>query len=449
MIFCNKIKITVRNSKWTMSITNSVIFKREVNSQSLSPKSPTITQQTIDLNIPNISTKSDDMEDTALNYISDNNSTSELTVRLKRKSSNSLSDSEENILTKKAKLSHENDNDNTSIIDSIELSHDNTSVIELDTSAPREITNTQLSEVASNTTDSLAETSIQIGTFMNNLTSYQIAQQNHQNEAFRLIDDIETALTLFDDYSGGLTAQVKEVEQSIYANNQNIFNNDYINELEVNEELPLLGDNNSENTPSDTWDNNSEQNNVNDTFEPKIYDEDEQNDWDNNSELNNLENDPNNLNNNFEPNILDNNFRPDIVDDNFRADIFDSLEDDLDRTSDGSSIFNEIIEDIGMEPLDNGSSINEVVYSDQIRADDIVFNNYHIHMSGVDNIDYRMVYYDILESLKNLEQLKVEHQALEASEKALLPLVNGVLDIQHEVVKEQISSILETFSHLL
>jgi hypothetical protein len=58
-----------------LSITNSLIYKREVNNQSLSPKSPTIAQETIDPNISNISTKSDEVSkdtvDTALDYISD------------------------------------------------------------------------------------------------------------------------------------------------------------------------------------------------------------------------------------------------------------------------------------------------------------------------------------------------------------------------------------------
>lgn len=437
MIICKITNVSGRNHKWTMSITSSIIHKREINRQSLSPKSPTIAQETIDPNIPDISTKSDDISqdtvDTALDYISDNNSTSEFTVRLKRrKSHDSLSNSEENILTKKAKLSHENDN--TSVIDSIEL----------DTSVPRDITNTQLSEVAPNTTDSLAEITSQLETQMNILASYQISQENQQFESFRLIDEIQTAIGLFDDYRGGLTAQVKQLEQNIYSYNQNT----YINELEVNEDIPIL-DNNSERTRSNSWDNNSEQNNLNDTFEPNIYD-DEQND----SEFNNLDNEPNNLdnepnNNNFEPNILDNNFRPNIIDDNFRPDIFNSIEDNFDLSSDGSSIFNEIIEDIGMEPLDNGALINQVTYSDQIRADDIIYNNYIIHMRGIDNIDYRMVYYDIIECLDNLNRLIVEHQALEATERAMLPIVNGLFDIQHEVVREEISSILETLSHLL
>jgi hypothetical protein len=102
-----------------------------------------------------------------------------------------------------------------------------------------------------------------------------------------------------------------------------------------------------------------------------------------------------------------------------------------------------------MEPLDNGALTNQVIYSDQIRADDIIYNNYIIHMRGIDNIDYRVVYYDIIECLDNLDLLIAEHQTLEASERAILPLVNGLFDIQHEIVREEISSILETLSHLL
>lgn len=457
MILFNLQKITVRNSKWTSSITIPVIYKREVNSRSLSPKSPTIPQGAIDTNISNISTGSHEISqetvDSALGYITDNNDANPLTVRLKRKSHDSLSNSEENILTKKAKLSHENDNennnDNTSINDSIELSHDNTSVIdsiELDTSVPGEITNTQLSEVASNTTNSLAETAYQLETQMNNLASYMISKKSQEDETYRLIDEIESAITLFEDYRGGLSAKVEQIEQNMFAHNLNIINT-YINDSEVNEEIPIL-DNNSESTRSDSWDNNSEENNLNDTFEPNIVD-DEQNNWENNSEFNNLDNDPNNLNNNFEPNILDNNFRPNILDNNFRPDIFNSLEDNFDISSDGSSIFNEIIENVGMEPLDNGVLINQVTYSDQIRADDIIYNNYIIHMRGIDNIDYRMVYCDIVECLDNLDLLIAEYQALEATERAIIPLVDGLFNTVHEVVGQQISSILEVLSHLL
>lgn len=263
MILFNLQKITVRNCKLTSSITIPIIYKREVNSRSLSPKSPTIAQGAIDPNISNISTESHEISqetvDTALGYISDNNSTNQLTVRLKRKSYDSLSNSEENILTKKAKLSHENDNennnDNTSINNSIELSHDNdnTSVIdsiELDTSVPGEITNTQLSEVATNTTNSLAETAYQLETQMNNLASYLISKESQEAEAYRLIDDIESAITLFEDYRGGLSAKVEQIEQNMSAQSLNIINT-YINDSEVNEEIPIL-DNNSESTRSDS-----------------------------------------------------------------------------------------------------------------------------------------------------------------------------------------------------
>jgi len=102
-----------------------------------------------------------------------------------------------------------------------------------------------------------------------------------------------------------------------------------------------------------------------------------------------------------------------------------------------------------MEPLDNGVLINQVTYSDQIRADDIIYNNYIIHMRGIDNIDYRMVYCDIVECLDNLDLLIAEYQALEATERAILPLVDGLFNTAHEVVREQISSILEVLSHLL
>jgi hypothetical protein len=184
--FTNKIKSIYK--------INHIIFKREVNSRSLSPKSPKIDKEALDYKTPNIFTKSDDNKniDTVLNYISDNNTNKELTIRVKRKSPDTLSN-EDNVLTKKVKLSH--DNDNTSVMDSIES----------DTSASHVITNPQISEVTN--------TGPELEAYLANLSN---SHENAKNEAFTLIDDVQTTLDLLESYMTEITAQVKEIEESIY-----------------------------------------------------------------------------------------------------------------------------------------------------------------------------------------------------------------------------------------
>lgn len=179
-----------------------LIFKRNINTQSLSPKSPIIPKETIDLNIPNISPTPDSINqetiDYAIKHINQNNP--ELTVHVKRKSPDTSSDqgpSGENALNKKAKFSHENDNENT-ILESIE-------------SDASQLEN-QLRDLAINM-KSYAETKI---------------------EAFRLIDEIQSTITLLDDYMANIKTRIVEIEESIYGRNIDI------NDIESDADMPKL-----------------------------------------------------------------------------------------------------------------------------------------------------------------------------------------------------------------
>jgi hypothetical protein len=179
-----------------------LIYKRNINTQSLSPKSPIIPKETIDLNIPNISPTPDSINqetiDYAIKHINQNNP--ELTVHVKRKSPDTSSDqgpSGENALNKKAKFSHENDNENTNL-DSIE-------------SDASQLEN-QLRDLAINM-KSYAETKI---------------------EAFRLIDEIQSTITLLDDYMANIKTRIVEIEESIYGRNIDI------NDIESDADMPKL-----------------------------------------------------------------------------------------------------------------------------------------------------------------------------------------------------------------
>ena len=188
----------------------NVIFKREVNSLSLSPKSPSSPKSTT-ISKEDISSSSNEDEnqeniDAALNFISENNTTKNLALHVKRKSHDTLSNagpSGENTLSKKAKLLHENDN--TSIIDSIEL----------DTSTSGEITTSQISEIASNAT--IAETASQVATQPVNLTTSMVDYREAMDRAFTLIDDIQSTIALIDAYVDEIHLEVSEIEESIYA----------------------------------------------------------------------------------------------------------------------------------------------------------------------------------------------------------------------------------------
>jgi hypothetical protein len=228
------IKPQILKQDFNLNRNNILIFKRNINTQSLSPKSPIIPKETIDLNVPYISPTSDSINqetiDYALKYINQNNS--ELTVRVKRKSPDTLSDqgpSRENALNKKAKFSHENENDNeNTILDNIEFSHENVNTIResIELDAP-ELEN-QLRNLAINM-KSHAET---------------------KDEAFRLIDDIQSTITLLDDYMTNIKTRIKEIEESIYARNIDI------NDLESDVDMPrLMSDESLSSESSHTYSN--------------------------------------------------------------------------------------------------------------------------------------------------------------------------------------------------
>jgi hypothetical protein len=195
-----------------------LIYKRNINTQSLSPKSPIIPKETIDLNIPNISPTPDSINqetiDYAIKHINQNNP--ELTVHVKRKSPDTSSDqgpSGENALNKKAKFSHENDNENT-ILESIEFSHENDNE------------NTNL--------DSIESDASQLENQLRDLAINMKSYAETKIEAFRLIDEIQSTITLLDDYMANIKTRIVEIEESIYGRNIDI------NDIESDADMPKL-----------------------------------------------------------------------------------------------------------------------------------------------------------------------------------------------------------------
>jgi hypothetical protein len=164
------------------------------------------------------------------------------------------------------------------------------------------------------------------------------------------------------------------------------------------------------------------------------------------------------MDNNPDLNILDlEDIDEEIVEANFNEDAnFDQNNIILDNNylvNDGR-IFNPIPTDnssvvdinVGMEPLDNGISFSDVIYSGQMRTDNIIYNNYSIHMSGNDNIDYRMAYEYLTECLDGLNKLITEHQTLISLEREITPVTNKIV-VQAMNIEVEISSILEILSH--
>ena len=354
------------------------IHKRCINNQSLIPTSSIIVREEINPNIPNLSTNintnsstiSD--EDTALNLINAASGSSsnqvELTVRTKRVASVTISSEDD----KKAKLSHDNNNENDNV-------NDNTSVInsiQPNTSTPREIVNTQTSEVASNTTNNVVVTEPQRETVAEFAARHTDTYNQVKSEAYRVIDDIQTSVGLLEMYVGDSQIRIEELERSIY-NQIRVLEN-----TGASEGVPVLMSDNDSDSDSSISDNS-----------------------DNGFNLN-------------EPNIIAAHHSP---------------------QADSTPLI------IGMEPLNNGISSNLVIYNHEMRYDQFVHNNYSIHMSGIDTVDYRMSYEYLIESLDYLDRLIVQHQMLDAIERVILPLNNG-LDAQAQVVEIEISTIFELLS---
>ena len=389
-----------------------LIFKRNINTQSLSPKLPTITKETIDQNISNISPTPDSVNQETINstirHVNQNNPN--LIVRVKRKSPDTSSDqgpSGENALNKKAKFSHENENDNENTIwDNLEFSHEN------------ENDNTIL--------ESIEWDVPQLDNQLRNLAKNMEYHAKAKDEAFKLIDEIQSTISLLDEYMANIRAHIVEIEDSIYT--RNIDKNDLDSEADMprlmsDESLTSDNAHSHSHSHSDDWDINSEQ------------------DMDNNPDLNILDLDD------IDEEILEANYNEDAnfnqnnitLDNNSLVNgrIFNPL------PTDNSSI---VDTNVGMEPLNNGVSFSNVIYSGQMRTDNITYNNYTIHMSGNDDIDYRMAFEYLTECLDGLNKLIVEHQTLVSLEREITPVTNEII-VQAMDIEIEITGILEILSH--
>ena len=434
-----------------------IFFNRGISNQSLVPKSPKITPETINSNLPNVLSEPNDISkedmDMILNQISDNK---ELRVKkshstlsdqgssnnnelMEKKSHDTLSDqgpsnnnaltvkkshdtlsdqgpSEENALTEKVKLSHENMNDN-----------DNTSVIELDTSAPRDITNAPLSELVSNfvsqSTPQAETPGLDQGLLDSSFFSFLVSlDDNDMGTALlikshqirykvidQLLDDLDVTMTLLDNNIENITVHVKEIEQSIYA--RTIENTTYINYMQSIDNIPLLEDDSySVVFPLEPSENNAQLNP--DNYDPNILD----------------------LDNSLSQNFL-NHYQEDNLD---RLDLI---------LTDNSFIVDQGNNNVSIEPLDNDLSSYDIIYSDQIRADHFIHNNYSIDMSGLDRLEYRLVYEYTVESLDILDNLMDKHQEFEELEERV-SLLNSGLELKAEIIETKLSDILEILSHL-
>lgn len=98
-----------------------------------------------------------------------------------------------------------------------------------------------------------------------------------------------------------------------------------------------------------------------------------------------------------------------------------------------------------LEPLNSNTPFNQIIYTDHIRLDHFIHSNYSIHMSGIDTINYRMVYINLIDSLNNLDNLIQQYDILEGLVR-ILPLNNG-FNCQTPLINNNISYILEILSH--
>jgi hypothetical protein len=98
-----------------------------------------------------------------------------------------------------------------------------------------------------------------------------------------------------------------------------------------------------------------------------------------------------------------------------------------------------------LEPLNSNIPLNEIIYTGHLRFDQFIHSNYSIHMSGIDNIDYRMAYEYLIDSLNDLDNLIQQYDVLEGLERSILPLNIG-FNCQTPLISNNITNILELLS---
>ena len=140
----------------------------------------------------------------------------------------------------------------------------------------------------------------------------------------------------------------------------------------------------------------------------------------------------------------------DGYDDNSDNGSLDNISDNGDNPIPDNSIVqlgNEPSQLVGMEPLNYGIPINEVTYSNLMRTDSVVYSNYSIDMQGLDDMAYRAAYEDTIDCINNLDILIALQQRMVQIEEFLAPLSNQ-LDLDSGSIGQEISSILNILSHL-
>jgi hypothetical protein len=344
------------NNSYIIPFTSiNLIFKREINSQALSPKSSSPSPSTgkvLDQNIPDISTKSDDVSQEtldAVSNISNNDSPVRFTLNVKRKFS------------------------------------------EISNAGPsEEITSNSISETTS-------QADIQKLLLEESLKSYNISK----NKGFELIDDLNVNISLLEDYFNRVKVNIKEIDVYLFdLINNNTLGNILDNTEDITRGITL------ENTEDVTRDISIEGS------------EDVHGDI----TLGGSEDVPR-LMSDFDSNSL-------------------SSDDSIFPSNNLTSIDFNI--HIGMEPLNNGVASSDALYSYMQRFDYMVHNNYKILMKGIDNVDYRVGYEYLIDSLNILDQIIIEQHILVQLENIILPLYDK-LEIQSYTINNEI---INTFNLL-
>lgn len=252
----------------------------------------------------------------------------------------------------------------------------------------------QTSEVPSNYT--IVQNVPQIDDTHSLQNMYRELYRPIQQNTYRAVDDTYLSLRKLHPYIDSIEMRVEEVQQSIYAIANNIAN---ANIPQILSDLPgLMSDSDFEED-----------------------DEDEDMDY------------------------LDDDgyFEDDDNSDNGSLDNGDNAIPDNSIVQQG----NEPNQLVGMEPLNYGIPINEVTYSDLMRIDSIAYSNYSIDMQGLDDMAYRSAYIDIIDCINNLDILIALQQRMVQLEQFLAPLSNQ-LDLDSGSIGQEISCILNILSHL-
>jgi hypothetical protein len=100
----------------------------------------------------------------------------------------------------------------------------------------------------------------------------------------------------------------------------------------------------------------------------------------------------------------------------------------------------------GLAPLNNGQRALDVTYSEMHREDQHIYSNYLINTRGTDNMDYRIAFDYLIDSLRSLDQLMLHFNVVAEVEAVLQRMEPSFADYTSREIFDAANAILTTLS---